>query len=288
MTSTDELNNKTNLQKLITELRHKTTESVDKLITGTETNLKKFLATELFLSKRKFVESAADAYLESVSAGERIAEKTQAEQDLVLWQSRSGKAQNYTAIELATARLRQKMINKACESYSLELELLNAMHQAYISVAIRQELGAKMIEEGKLGKKFGLIELTSRLGPALTFVDSSNYFHIAAVPYGKESRIVLGEIKQKEFVSASVAKESCVNLLRTFKVDYGVAETSAAPRTEVAKSKRKPEIFICSVKNDKNGPVFFESHHTIDTPFREEFNAVSRELLFYELARLYR
>ncbi|GEM_PF-2197002 len=301
----DEIAGKKYLQKLTFELRKKTVESIDKLLAQTNTNLSNLLATELFLPKRTFVETAAKEYLESYPSAEKRAEKVEAEQDLLSWEKSSGKPSVYTPIELANARLKQKIINRASELHSLELELLNAMHQAYISVAIKQELSAKMIEEGKVGKKFGLIELTSRLGPTLTFPDSSNYFHIAAVPYGKESRITLGEAKTKEFVSADVAKESCANLLRTFNVDYAVAETSAAPRSTVPKSKRLPEVYICSVKKNKIDSannnanteidkttnaeqIFFESHHTINTPFREEFNAVVQELLFYELAKLYR
>ena len=73
---------------------------------------------------------------------------------------------------------------------------------------------------------------------------------------------------------------------RRFGVRNVLAETSAAPRKDVPRSRRVPEIYICSLNG---GDVLGRTseHHEINTYFREEFDSVVRELMFDRLRKMY-
>ncbi|MFC1698021.1 CinA family protein, partial [Nanoarchaeota archaeon] len=207
-----------------------------------------------------------------------------AKEDLKQWAEKSGREQNYTAEDLTDARIFKEEANKYQTENLSGLSFLNAMHQAIINYnMIETGLNEILIEEGKEGRKFGIVELSSRLTPVLTFPSSSNYFEVSIIPYGKKSREVIGEKPNKKFLSEEVAEESAENLIRNFGVHYALAETSAAPREDVPKSARKPEIYLTSIYGDKKET----DHYIIDTPFRHEFDSQVREIMYRHLGIMY-
>lgn len=120
----------------------------------------------------------------------------------------------------------------------------------------------------------------------LTFPGSSSYFEVGLVPYGKGARLHVGEQQGtgSSVVTPAAAEQSAKNLQQTFGVHYALAETSAAPRLDVPKSARKPEVYLCGLVGSS---VQHEEKHTIDTPFRAVFNARTRELMYGMLRRMY-
>lgn len=68
-----------------------------------------------------------------------------------------------------------------------------------------------------------------------------------------------------------------------------LVESSAAPRSTVPKSGRKPEVYIAHIDAlpwEKEMTTVVD-HYVIDTPFREEFDARVRELMFLTLRGMY-
>ena len=74
------------------------------------------------------------------------------------------------------------------------------------------------------------------------------------------------------------------NLVNKFGVHYALAETSAAPRSNVPRSGRKPELHIC--RYIKGEEPIVESHE-LNTLFRTEFGAQVREVMFQSLRRIF-
>ena len=224
------------------------------------------------------------AELESGDGWNQMVE--QAAGDLKAWQSGSARKQAYTPESLANARLAREAANYYSTNHMLELIEADALHQAQIAYEIISSgFDINIAEEGTAGRKFGIVELSARLVPALTFPGSSDYFEIGYIPYGKQSREIVGEKTAKGFVSQEVARASAENLIQNFKVHYSLAETSAAPRSDVPKSGKKPEIHICALVGNE---TFCEEHHTIETPFRPEFNSIVREMMYATMIRMYR
>ncbi len=208
----------------------------------------------------------------------------EAESILDEW-SQSGRKQNYTSEELADALFSRKLANLYEEANRFELNIADASHQAEVSEYIlSSHLNEKLINEGKEGRKLGLLELSARLMPVLTFPGSSSYFEVGVVPYSKESREILGENVQRSFVNQRVALGSATNMAKKFKSHYSLAETSAAPRPDVPKSGRKPELYICGIVGDE---VKLNESYEVDTPFRSEFNAIVRKHMYGALKRIY-
>jgi len=243
------------------------------------------LAEELFSEHRtRLIANTAAKKRWMEDFGEWSAEVEKAAADLQTWREQSGKEQVYTPDSLVEARLRREMANAYEGNHSFPLNRSDTDHLALIREDMKQGGLAKILMKGgEEANKLGLVELSARLLPALTFSGSSIYFEGGIVPYGKEFRIVIGEAPSKSFVSAAVAEESARNLQRQLGVHYALAETSAAPRSDVPKSGKKPEIYICGLVGDTT----YAQHHIVDTPFREEFNAVARELMYELLKRMY-
>ncbi len=209
---------------------------------------------------------------------------SEAVRDIEIWEKRSGMKPTYTANELAQARRERNAANDYQNDQFFELQLLDGEHLACISNVVYRNLSHFIMEKNEFDKKLGVVELSARLMPALTFPGSSKYFEVGIIPYGKDSRKAIGEKPLNSFVSSKVAKESATNLARTFGVHYALAETSSAPREDVPKSGKKPEVYICGVVGNE---VLFEQHHLIDTPFRAEFNSNVRELMYLALTKMY-
>ncbi len=214
-----------------------------------------------------------------------------AEQTIKQWQSSSGRTQNYTPEQLAEAQLRKEIAKKYSREFRTKLMLLDELHRAIIRIHLHHiGLADMFIAEGKEGKKFALVELSARLSPALTFEGSSNYLSAVFIPYGKEARTALGEVHDPSIplVSAPAVCVSAHNAHKQFGAHYVLAETSAAPRADVPKSGRKPEIYTCrSFLKEDGSPEHFVTHHVIDTPFREKFDSVVREIMYEELKKLF-
>lgn len=149
-------------------------------------------------------------------------------------------------------------------------------------------LSEKLRKQHEVGKKLAVVETSARLSPCLTFVGSSNYLESMMVPYGKKARRALGEKQVQSLVSSEAVEESVRNAQRLFGVDYVLAETSAAPRDEVPKSKRKPEVYLCALMGGNTKIMTLDTtHQVIDTPFREEFNCRVRESMYFALKKMY-
>jgi hypothetical protein len=207
--------------------------------------------------------------------------------DLENW-SRGGKKQTHTADSLTVARISRELTNEYEKTNASSLLTANALHQAAVTYAFlrNRKLFESLTCEGKAGKKFGLVEMADRLGPALQPAGSSAYYHVKYVPYGIQARAVFGEniIEGLSLVTPDAAIESASTLINKFGVHYALAETSAAPRAEVPKSGRKPELYICTLV--KGGKPVAESHQ-IDTPFRTEFDSKVREKMYKALRRIF-
>ncbi len=245
------------------------------------------LAAELFRTHRERLNTDIDAKIKDLHvSGLWKIELERAEATLEEWQRQSGRKQIYTIESLAFARLAQEETNTYSNIFSFLLKQIDAYHETVLYEDLKGNgLRESLISEGRKDKKLGVVELTSRLQSLLTFAGSSDYFEFAAVPYGKKSREVLGENTEgiKSFVAEAVAEESARNLQRRFGVHYALAETSAAPRNDVPKSGKKPEVYICGLAGNK----MYSEYHVIDTPFRDEFNAHVRELMYGMLKKMY-
>lgn len=246
------------------------------------------LATKLFRPYRERLALDIEQRQQDLQrSGTWDAEIEKASRDLYLWQQKSGKEQAYTAQSLAEARLVRNLANTYEDVYSFDLGRANTDHQASVREDMkRTKFRERLISEGDGNKKLGLVELSARLLPALDFSNSSIYFEGGFIPYGRNFRVVVGESVPKSnqpFVSATVAQESAANLQERFGVHYVLAETSAAPRRDVPKSGKKPEIYICGLAGEKQ----YAEPYVIDTPFRDEFNAVARELMYGMLKTMY-
>jgi nicotinamide mononucleotide (NMN) deamidase PncC len=210
-------------------------------------------------------------------------EVAKAAEILNIWAS-SGRKQNYTPDDLASKFVARKIANKYQDENREQLMIADALHQAVIAYSILESgLSELMIEQGNQGRKLGVLEVTARLSPILSFSGSSKCFEIGVIPYGKESHTALGEKPTESFVSEQAVIESALNLKTRFNLNYVLAETSIAPRTDVPKSRRSPEIHIARLVDNK----MVTTHDFIETPFRQDFNANVRELMFIALRDMY-
>jgi nicotinamide mononucleotide (NMN) deamidase PncC len=208
-----------------------------------------------------------------------------AQEILNTWEKETNKKQNYTTEELAYEILSKQITYDYSKENVTKLLLKDVLHQKEIYEKILStNLSKKLIEEGKIGNKFGLIELSARLSPCLNFPDSSSYFEVAIIPYGKHSREVIGEKPTTKFVCDEVAYESAKNLTKNFNVNYALAETSSAPKIGVAKSGKKPEVFICGIANNH---TIIKKHYIIETHLRGYFNSIVREKMYEALTKMY-
>ena len=91
-----------------------------------------------------------------------------AQKDLEKW-SAGGKIQAYVPRSLALARVSREVANNYEKENALELMNLNAIHQTILAHSFSQNefLLNKLIQEGKDGRKLGLVEMADRLGPVL-------------------------------------------------------------------------------------------------------------------------
>ncbi len=223
------------------------------------------------------------------------------------WKRTSGgREPAYTPEELALAQLKREIANHYHqEGAAATLLGLNALHQASIAYAMQESgLADSLIKAGGEGYYLSLVETSSRLAPVLTFPGASSYLCATVVPYAREARAVLGE-KHKgraHFISEDAVRESACSNYRVFKKALNkndplenkrelrvLVESSAAPRSTVPKSGRKPEVYIAHIDAlpwEKEMTTVVD-HYVIDTPFREEFDARVRELMFLTLRGMY-
>ncbi len=209
-----------------------------------------------------------------------------ARSELDLWEAQSqGRKQNYSSEELSEAQIARAVANAYEEREYSPLQRMNGEHQAQVAVNIKRSgLAERMIEEGKQGRKLAVLEISSRIAPVLTFPGSSKYFEMAALPYGTNARIVLGEGKLPHYVSPDAAEGSARNMRESFGTHYVLAETSAAPRTDVPKSKRAPEVFVCSLIGSEIQQLNVQFPNV---RLRAEFDACVREVMYQQLQKMY-
>lgn len=261
----------------------KTTE-IERL--GRELNEGRSVSNAFFDIHNRALSLQIDAELERLrSSGEWASRLQQAQSDLESWAS-GGRKQNYDPESLTIARISKEFANRYEEANSAALLTANAMHQAVVTYAFltNKVLFENLVREGKEGRKFGLVEMADRLGPALQPAGSSAYYHVKYVPYGIDARTNLGENRNgKSLVTSDTAIESASNLINKFGVYYALAETSAAPRSDVPKSGRKPELYVCTYV--KGGEPKVESHQ-MNTLFRTEFDSRVREEMYQSLRRM--
>jgi nicotinamide mononucleotide (NMN) deamidase PncC len=244
----------------------------------------KLTSSEIFQMHRGALQGQVEQELTILTADSWDYMLQAADNDLRSWQEITGREQNYDPESLARAIFARNAANEYQEANRFDLILGDSIHQAELSEHILSSgLANRLIAEGKKSNKLGIVELSARLLPILTFPGSSSYLELGVVPYGKNSRAVLGEAPAKNFVTAGVAAESARNLFGTFGVHYALAETSAAPRLTVPKSAKKPEIYLCGVID---GKVAVQENHTIETPFRSEFNAKARQFMYDALWKM--
>lgn len=243
------------------------------------------LTYEIFRLHRLPLESFTSSKKSDLEkSGQWEARIEDAKKTLQRW-ARPGVEPAYTPETLAQRTLEREAANQYQSANLGALYNSECQHLAQIMLLVQSSgLAAKMIEEGKEGKKLGIVEVCARLSPALTFDDASNFFEGGLIPYGRDFRTAIGENVGANFVSMQTAMESATNLIRKFGVHYALAETSAAPRRDVPKSGKKPSVCICSAR--QMGPIVHEEH-TIDVLLRSEFNCVVRELMFNALKSMY-
>ena len=209
----------------------------------------------------------------------------QAERDLEIWQTESGRAQNYTPHELAEARVAKGVVSLYEAQSRRSLFAQNAAHQAHIAAdVIAFGLAERMIAKGREGEKLSVLEISSRLAPVLTFPGSSAYFEMAALPYGTHAREVLGEEKLPHYVSQAAAQASARNMHAKFGTHYVLAETSAAPRSDVSRSRRPSELYVCSLVGSEMQETCVQFP---EVQLRAEFDARVREVIYQHLIRMY-
>ncbi len=208
-----------------------------------------------------------------------------AELDLRGWESSSGRKQNYTPEELAEARVVKEAVKSYEERWRYDLGRKNAEHLAAVGYEIvASGLAERMMQEGREGRKLSVLEISSRLAPVLTFSGSSAYFEMAALPYGTTARAVLGESKLPHYVSPAAAQGSARNMQEKFGTHYVLAETSAAPRGDVPKSKRAPEVSVCTLVGSE---IEQRNVQFPEVLLRAEFDACVREVLYQQLQKMY-
>lgn len=248
----------------------------DKIFYASTDELKKRIINEEDYARKKNI----DCYDDKESMHQRI---KAAKSDIEKWTA-DGKMSKYTAQRLAEARLKRETANKYQAENNAELNILNKIHEAIIGNAILESgLASIMIEEGIQGRKFGIQEIASRITPSLTFPDSSKYFSISLLPYGKEARMALGETEKDSVVTEISVQESARNIQKRFNVHYVLVESSSAPRNDVPKSAKKPEIYICRLNGTESSII----HSEIDVMLRPEFDAKVREMMFLSLLDIY-
>lgn len=206
-----------------------------------------------------------------------------AAETLAHWEIESKRPQNYTPEELADILLHKEHTTQLLASYQSKLTMMNTMHQGACALYLVQSgLANRLVHEGKNNRTLSLVEISSRLAPILTFPGASAYLDAMIIPYAQKTRAILHEPQLKSYVS----EEAAVNSARTHQKNFGsyyvLAETSAAPRKDVPKSKRKPEVYICGIA----GEQMQTWHYIIETPFRDHFDAKVREYMLNSLDRL--
>ena len=204
------------------------------------------------------------------------------------WAKNSKGHSPYDEKTLAEALMDKRIANNYTKTHQAELIALNVLHEGIVRYAIRSSgLSDQMIQEGNLGKKLAVIELSARISPALTFMDSSNYLNAMVIPYSRDARIAIGEEPNSPLVSKEAAERSADNAAKRFNAQYVISETSAAPGSSPTPSKRDPRTYICTISPGKDGPVKHHYYEVIPTHLRDEFDAVVRELLFSALKEMY-
>jgi len=249
------------------------------------------IANELFNSMKWEAKVLGDSCLKSLelNPAEYQQKLEGARQEMASWNLKLGQTLAYTPEEWMKAKITREAANQYIASEQHRLIYANALHQAIVAEAIRMGgLAEILIEEGKKGNLLTVIETSSRLAPVLTFPGASSYLCAMVVPYAREARTVLGEDHEgrKHFISEEAVRESADNAYNLFGAKMVLAESSAAPRSDVPKSGRKPEVYIARML--PNEPSSNVTHHVIDTPFREEFDARVRELMFFALKEMYK
>lgn len=239
------------------------------------------IANELFAEHNKNLGEEYSQAWRGYALTEALEE---ARRTLKEWEEESGREQNYTPTELVEADLHLKVRQMYEHEHAASLLETTALHDAIVRYAVKEYLSDKLIEKGKAGDKLAVVELSARLAPALTFPGSSGYLAGLILPYGQEIRDGLGEEHEGSLVSRDAVVESALNIMKRFNVRRILAETSSAPTNRIPRSKRKPELYVCEVIAGKAPDV---THYTIDVPFREEYDAMTRELMFSHLKEMY-
>ncbi|MFA6460838.1 MAG: hypothetical protein WCV90_01110 [Candidatus Woesearchaeota archaeon] len=235
-----------------------------------------------------------------------------AAREISSWSLKPGQTLAYTPEEWVRANVARDCANEYQKEYGRELMLLNVLHQGAVASALQWSglshyfsgKEGSLIEGGREGYLLALVETSSRLAPVLTFPGASSYLCATIVPYAREARTVLGE-KHKgraHFISEDAVRESARNTYRIFSKALNkdvppeeqrevrvLVESSAAPRSTVPKSGRKPEVYIAHIDALpwENKMTTVVDHYIIDTPFREEFDSKVRELMFLTLRGMY-
>jgi nicotinamide mononucleotide (NMN) deamidase PncC len=252
------------------------------------------LAGELFERARSDVDLGVEALIGNISHEGNAWERgmQQAQDEIASWNLKPGQKLAYEPADWMLANIARRCANEYQQRHQRELTFLNYFHQNVISEAMRiSGLDESLIKAGKEGYRLAVVETSSRLAPVLTFPGASSYLCVTIVPYAREARTVLGESHEgrKHFISEEAVRESAENAHNRFGAKMVLAETSAAPRFDVPKSGRKPEVYIASVSSFPGANRCMDvTHHIIDTPFREEFDAQVRELMFLTLRGMYK
>ena len=247
------------------------------------------ITDHLFSGIRKELEGRIQEALQNskTNAGKWEATVEKARTDLSIWGA-SGRTQNYTPEELAEARLKKEAVTDYEREKRNSLYHQNAGHQAAIAVELmNSSLPERMMDEGKAGRKLSILEISSRLAPVLTFPGSSAYFEVGIVPYGTHAREVLGEDALEQYVSTAGAEGSAAALQQRFGSHYVLAESSAAPRLDVPKSRRNPELYICSLAGNTNSQKMIVNLDFPGVELRAEFDSRVREVMYGRLCAMY-
>jgi hypothetical protein len=221
------------------------------------------------------------------SSGEWNRQVAAAAEDLERW-SQGGRKQVYTPEKLAEARLAREVANNYEADNLVSLQIANGLHQVAVTCAFVQnrDLFDSLVSEGREGRKLGLVELADRLGPALQPAGSSAYYIGKYVPYAIESREIFGEVIEEgvKLVTPEVARAGARNLVEKLGAHYALAETSAAPRADVPRSGRKPEVHICTYVNGSDPVV---KSYGVDVSLRTEFDSRVREEMYNSLRGIF-
>lgn len=255
---------------------------------GRELNQGRSIANKFFDLHNKNLSLRINARLEKVkSTGEINDLLAKSRTDLMKW-SKKDKKHTYTEYSLMLAKISRDVANQYEAENISAILTANALHQAAVAFSFNSNnaLFQNMIKKGDEGKKLGIVEMADRLGPVLQPAESSKYYHIKYVPYGFQSRVDLGELNHRDvpLVSAETAEKSAFNLIKRFGVHYALTETSAAPRLEVPKSGRKPELYVCMYRKGEKPLI---EKFEIETLLRLEFDSRVREIMYFSLNKLF-